>query len=247
MGRKGGTKHLKRRMAPKFWRISVKRHKWTVKPSPGPHPGHSSIPLLILMRDVLGVAKDSREARRIIHEGAVKVDGKIRRDDKFPVGFMDVVEVGKDAFRVLLYPRRGMVLHPIQDKGRKFKLCRIEGKSFVRGRKLQLNLHDGENILVKIKDPTKPVEDVYKRFDTLKVSVPDHKILGHVKFKEGSYAMISGGRNAGIHGEIKKIGARKTESPIIDIKTKDGKTCRSINEYVFCIGEKGAQVSLPVD
>lgn len=245
MGRKGGTRHLKRWAVPPFWPISVKERKWAVKPSPGPHPADVCIPLLVLIRDVLGYAKNAREARVIIGEGRIRVDGRVRRDRKFPVGIMDVVEVGDEAFRVLPHPQKGLILHGIGEEERGFKLYRIDGKTIVRGGNLQINLHDGTNILIAIKDPLRPVEDVYKRFDSLKLSIPDHEILGHIPFKEGAYAMIIRGRNMGRHGKIAKIEPRGMESPIVTIRRGDGGSIRSIKDYVFCVGGERPWISLP--
>jgi len=92
MGRMGGSRHLKRLAAPEFWPLLRKEAVWTVKPSPGPHSISKSLPLLIVIRDVIGYAKTYREARKLIAEGHFKVDGRVRRDYKFPVGLMDVLE-----------------------------------------------------------------------------------------------------------------------------------------------------------
>ncbi|OYT47886.1 MAG: 30S ribosomal protein S4e, partial [Desulfurococcales archaeon ex4484_42] len=73
MARMGGRRHLKRLAAPDFWPILKKEYVWTVKPSPGPHPIERSIPLLIIVRDILGYAETAREARRLIAEGHFKV------------------------------------------------------------------------------------------------------------------------------------------------------------------------------
>jgi len=78
-----GSRHLKALAAPAFWPILRKEYKWTVKPSPGPHPIERSIPLLIIVRDILKYAKTGREARRLIAEGHFKVDGRVRRNYKY--------------------------------------------------------------------------------------------------------------------------------------------------------------------
>ena len=72
----GSRKHLKRYKSPKHWPIDPKEDKWTVKPSAGPHAIESSLPLLIVIRDILGLADNSREAKRIINNGEILVDGE---------------------------------------------------------------------------------------------------------------------------------------------------------------------------
>ncbi|MHA1832356.1 MAG: 30S ribosomal protein S4e, partial [Candidatus Baldrarchaeia archaeon] len=52
MGKKGPKRHLKRLPAPRFWPIHKKEFKWTVRPSPGPHPMNRCLPLLLIVRDI---------------------------------------------------------------------------------------------------------------------------------------------------------------------------------------------------
>jgi len=77
MARMGGSRHMKALAAPSVQRIPRKERPWTVKPSPGPHPSDRSLPLLLVVRDLLKLAESNREARKIIAQGEVKVDGNI--------------------------------------------------------------------------------------------------------------------------------------------------------------------------
>jgi Ribosomal protein S4E len=86
-------RHQKRIAAPRSWKIERKTAYWTVKPRPGPHPGNRSIPLLLIVRDMLKLADNSKEAKRILNEGNVTVDGKVRKDHKFPVGIFDLLSI----------------------------------------------------------------------------------------------------------------------------------------------------------
>jgi len=52
-----------------------------------------SIPLLVVIRDVLKFADTKREAGAAIVGRKIKVDGKVRVAKKFPVGLMDLFEV----------------------------------------------------------------------------------------------------------------------------------------------------------
>lgn len=126
----GSRKHLKRYRAPKSWPIHPKENKWTIKTNPGPHPLESSMPLLIIIRDILQLADTAREAKIIINKGEILIDGRKRKDYKFPVGFMDVIEIPKTGkvYRVLPDEKGQLILHPIEEENKAFKLCRIVDK-----------------------------------------------------------------------------------------------------------------------
>ncbi|MCC6059400.1 MAG: 30S ribosomal protein S4e, partial [Thermofilum sp.] len=90
---KGSLRHLRVSVAPPHWPIPRKERVWTVKPSPGPHPLVSCIPLGVILRDLLGYTTTMRETRRVLAERKVEVDGRVVTDYKYPVGLMDVLHI----------------------------------------------------------------------------------------------------------------------------------------------------------
>ena len=68
--------------------MAKKIRTWVVTPRPGPHPKYSSIPLLIVVRDILKLVETGKEAKKIIKAGEILVDGRPRKDHKYPTGFM---------------------------------------------------------------------------------------------------------------------------------------------------------------
>ncbi|MDI6720862.1 MAG: 30S ribosomal protein S4e, partial [Candidatus Aenigmarchaeota archaeon] len=96
---------LKRLAAPKFWPIERKVKKFIAVPSPGPHPASYSMPLGVLLRDVLKCVRTMKEANLILGKGFVRVDGITRKSKNFPIGLMDVVCIGKDFYRVVPHNR----------------------------------------------------------------------------------------------------------------------------------------------
>jgi small subunit ribosomal protein S4e len=249
LGKKGGKKHLKRKPAPRLWPIHRKEAVWTVKPKPGPHPISSCIPLALLVRDILGFAKTRKEAKTIISKERLKVDGKAQREELFAIGLMDVVsipDITKD-YRVLP-SKKGPTLHPIEKDEAEFKLCRIENKTVTKSGHIQLNLHDGTNVLIPVKDPKKPEEDVYKTLDVLKLGIPNRELLDHVGLKVGDAAMIIEGKNVGKYGEITDIEERlgqKRRELLVTIKDKNGNILKTILNYVFIVGDAEPYISLP--
>jgi small subunit ribosomal protein S4e len=109
---------LKRLASPRLWQIHRKEAKWAPRTRSGPHPLNKSIPLQIIIRDMLGYAKTYRETKKILTEGNVLIDGVVRTDERFPIGLMDVIEIKKiDKFyRVLPHPSKELILHEIGEE-----------------------------------------------------------------------------------------------------------------------------------
>jgi small subunit ribosomal protein S4e len=244
----GESKHLKRMNAPTLWPISRKVSKWSVKSKPGAHPIDQSFPLLLIIRDILGLAKTRREVNLILSEGNIKVDGKIRGEDDYPVGLMDVLEISviNKAYRLLPLQEKGLVLHNINGDEKGFKLCKIVNKTSVKKGNTQLNLHDGRNIFVKVADSSHPEEDVYAVSDLLKIKVPSSEILEHLKFDEGVLAIVTDGKNRGLCGRVVKIGQdTSSNSRTITLQDNEEHQFKTIIDYVFPIGKSEPWISLP--
>lgn len=247
MAKMGGSRHLKRLAAPAFWPILRKEYKWVVKPCPGPHPIERSLPLLVLIRDVFGYAETAREARRIIVEGKVWIDGTPRKNYKFPVGLMDVISFPDidEHYRMVPYPTKYLWPIRIPKDEANLKLVRIENKTTVKGGHIQLNLHDGRNILIRVSNPTKPEEDVFKTMDSLLIRVPSQEIVMHIPFEIGSYAVVIGGRNVGRFGKIievqKGMGRERT---LVTLEDDEGHRFQTILSYVFIVGKDKPVIKL---
>jgi small subunit ribosomal protein S4e len=248
MARMGGQRRLKALNTPAFWPILRKKYKWSVKPRPGPHPSHTSLPLLIVIRNVLGLADNSREARKIISEGHIEVDGKIRKDYKYPVGFMDVIRIidTDESYRFIPYPVKFFALQPISKEESKYKLSLIRNKTSIKGGHIQLNLHDGRNLVVKVQDTKNPVEDKFQTLGTLKLSLPEQEILDYYPFETNSIAIVIGGRNVGRVGRIVdyKRGMRLYRG-VVTIEDIYGKKFQTSMDYIFVIGKDKPEISLP--
>ena len=247
MTRHGGQKSLKRLNTPAFMQIKRKHGKFFIKSSPGPHPNRFCLPLLHIVRDLLKIVDNHREAKKLIGLGYFKVDGKIVRYKGFPVGLMDVlsIEKMKKYYRILPDSHYGLRLHEITEEESSFKLCRITNKTNVKGGNLQLNLHDGRNILIRVNDPRTPKEDVYKRMDVLKISLPEQEIMKILKFKENNLAIIMSGKNIGQIGKIVNILKRfGPKASTVSIQ-HNGSHTETLYDYTFIIGEDQSEIDLP--
>jgi len=202
---------------------------------PGPHSAKGSIPLVVVVRDLLGLVDNSREAKRVLHEGGVLVDGKARKDPNFPVGIFDVISVpALDKKYRLLSDAKGRFDLTELEAGEVRKLCRIENKTILRGGKTQLNLNDGTNILA---------EGDYAPGSSVILSIPEKEIADVIEFKEGNLAVVVGGTHSGEVGAIKEIEVVRSSRPnrVIISGKEDFETTV---DHVFMIGRDKPAIKL---
>jgi len=227
--------HQKRLSVPKSWKVGRKGYKWISTTHPGPHSQARSLPLGIIIRDILKIVDNSREGKRVLSEGKILVDGTPRKDLRFPVGLFDVITLPliNESYRMVQDEKGRLVLHRLNETNVN-KLCRINNKITLKGGKVQLNLSDGTNILGSNEYGTK---------DSLILSVPDKQVVKHLKFKVGNLAMVVGGQHSGEIGKIKEI--REVKRSRHNTVTISGEEeFETIESYVIVIGEDKPEIRL---
>ncbi len=220
---------LKRYVAPKFWRIKTKEKKFVVSLSPGPHNKKSSMPLLVVIRDIFAHAQTAKEAKEIINKGLVKINGVIKKDYRFPVGLMDTVSIGKENY-LMLPSRKGLTLQPVGKQHTEKRLLKIVGKTVIKKGKIQLRLHTGETMLVD--------DNSLKTGSVIILGAGDKKIHDVLKSEPDNVAIITTGRNIGMIGKIKKIIITKGSGPNKAILEIDGKEIDVPRDYLFVVGKE---------
>ena len=56
-------RHISRLAAPRPWQVARKATKWIAKPVSGPRTKVEGIPLVVLLRDVVGMIENQRELK----------------------------------------------------------------------------------------------------------------------------------------------------------------------------------------
>ncbi|MDR2203599.1 MAG: 30S ribosomal protein S4e [Nitrososphaerota archaeon] len=241
MGKKGKTARLKRKPAPKYWPIHRKESPWVVKPASGPHSQQTCLPMTLVLRDVLGIACTRKEGKLILSGGKVQVNGIVRKKDDFPIGLMDVVSMPDTNRNYRVIPsHKGLFLSPISSEDAKYKLSRVENKTTTTIG-VQIALHDGTNMLIKVADPKNPVEVTYETFDILKINIATGEVVEKLVTKEGNTAIITGGKNIGVQGkivEIEKTEAKKRRQALVIVEDNKGVRCQTILDFIFSIVDK---------
>jgi small subunit ribosomal protein S4e len=232
LGKKGPTKHLKRHQSPPFWPIHRKANVWTTRTSSGPHSMQTSIPTTIILRDQLKYAKSAKEAKKLLSQKKLVVDGKPRINKSFPIGLMDVIYIpdSNEHFRVLTDLGGKLKLVSISAEEAQFKLYRIIDKTSQTGGRTQLNLHDGSNLNINTE------KDQYRVNDVLKLKIPEKEILDHLEFKEMQQCLITGGRSQGARGTLIGLGTEPGWKKTATIRTPESNDIRTLSKYLFVIG-----------
>ncbi|MFQ5800373.1 MAG: 30S ribosomal protein S4e [Candidatus Hydrothermarchaeales archaeon] len=234
-------RHLKRLAAPRNWKIERKTHTWIVRPRPSGHKFEESIPLLHIVRDILGHGENYREAKRIIKEGKILVDGRVVKDPKRGVGLMDVIEVPmtKERYIVIVDKAGALTLEGIRATETNSKVLKIANKTIVKRGLVQLNFHDGKNMLV---EPQKAKD--YQVHDTIVMNLKKNSIKQHIKYEEGALVFVTKGSHRGEIATIKEI--KKIRSPMPNIVTleRKGKEFRTIEDYVVVVGKEKPVLSV---
>jgi len=221
--------HLKRLNAPDSWPIKKKGITFITRQSPGAHKMRESMPMVLVLREMLDYAKTTREAKMVLHGKNVLVDKKVVTKHDVPVGLMDRIEITKTGEHfTLLYNEKGKFhLKKTSKEEANTKICKIIGKKMLRGKKLQLNLYDGKNIVL--------AKNEYAVGDSVVISLPDLKIKKHLKCDKGAKVYITSGKHVGKVGEIKEIHQGKDfENDRIVFKSKKD-TCETLKSYAFVI------------
>jgi len=222
---------------PRSWPISKKTDIWVTKPNPGPHSHKQAIPLGVLIRDILKLTDTMRETKRVLNEGNILIDGIVRKDHKFPVGIFDVIQAPKlgASYRMLLDPKGRLRLNEL-DTDEPKKPCKILNKTTVKEGKIQLNLHDGTNIIAG---------NDYKTRDTVILDIPDKSIHKHIKYEPGNLAVVIGGTHSGQLARIQEIKSiRSSRHNMVVLEQDYGTKFETIEDYVFVVGADKPEFNL---
>lgn len=225
------SRHQKRLSVPESWPVERKTEVFTTKAGAGPH-GEDGVPLLIVLRDVLGYVDSRKEARYALSEGSVLINGTSVSDERRPVGMFDILAFEEREAYYRVFPDEGgrLALTPIAAEDAASKLSKIEDKSTVDGGDTQLNLHDGQNIIVED-------ASAYATKDSIVIDNETKDVVAHFPYEEGSLVTAVRGQHAGDVGEIAEIKVTPSSAPnAVIVDTEDGQF-ETVESYVVVIDE----------
>ena len=175
-----------------FWPIPRKGTKYL---SVSLHNKRNSIPLVVVMRDILKLIRTKKELKKAINEKQIAINGKEIKDTNYPLGLFDILTLKKlkKNYRVELGENGKFVFIEVHDNEATSKTIKVIGKKVIGKNKIQLNLADGSNILSNEK---------LNLEDSVLINFKDKKIDKIFKMEKGNYGYVFKGKHIGTNGKI---------------------------------------------
>jgi len=186
--------YLKRSNFGKFWPIARKGTAYVARSK---HNVNESLPLIVVIRDVLGFVKNKKELKKIINEKQIKINGKEIREVNYPICLFDILSLrdSKKSYRVILSEKKKYELEEVSEKESNSRPYKVLNKKIVSGNKIQFNLTTGKNIISK---------DKINIGDTIILDF-ENKILETISIKKGTKAIVIHGKHIGNKGVIEEV------------------------------------------
>ena len=251
------TNHQKRLSAPRRWPVERKTETFTVKADAGPH-GEAGVPVLVVLRDVLGYVDSRKEARYALNQDNVVINGTAVSDEERPVGMFDILAFTERGEYYRVFPGEGgrLALTPIDAEAAGSKLGKIVGKRHVHGGDVQMTLHDGQTLLVD-EDGYDPGDSIVVANESSEASAdaPEAsgdepqagEIVAHFEYGEGALVTAVDGSHAGEIGRVEEIRVTpgSAHNNVVasqdDVPGVSGDGFETVEEYVVVIDENFIQ------
>jgi small subunit ribosomal protein S4e len=165
---------------------------------------NNSITVVMAVRDMLHLAKTAKEVKEMIKQKMLKINGRVVKDYRESILLFNILEADK-SYELSILPSKKYSLKAVKNKD--IRLCKVVNKRLIKAGAVQLNLHDGTNILSK--DKINVGDSVYLDLK--------NNIKKHVSFDKGKEVFIFSGKYAGHEGKISNINLSK-----VDVKMDGG-------------------------
>ena len=152
---------------------------------------NSSVSTVMAVRDMLKLARTASEVKLMIHQKLLKINGKEVKDYRESIKLFNIFEAGK--LYVLTFTPNGKFT--FEETKSKDRVSKVINKKILPGKKIQLNLYDGSNVLAN--DKINVEDTVYLDFDG--------KIKKHVAFEKGKECIVINGKYLGNKGKIDAV------------------------------------------
>ena len=182
--------HLKRSHLSRKLPLPKKGTKYIARANSNSRDG---LPVVVAVRDMLKLAKTSKEVQFMINNNLLKINGRNVKNVKESLVLFNIFEADK-IYELGILPTGRYTFEETKAKSR---TCKVSGKTNLKNKKAQLNLHDGTNVLVSLKEKVKVGDSVEMNFNG--------KLGKVIPLEKGKKITVISGKNVGLHGKIQKI------------------------------------------
>jgi len=121
-------------------------------------------------------------------------------------------------------------LKAIEVKKTDVKYCRVTKKLTIKNKKISIGLHDGKTLIG---------DNNIKVGDTLKISIPDYKIIQLIKLQPGVNCIVYKGKHGGKFGKLERIiEQRGSMASNVILRDEQNKELITSLNYIMAIDEE---------
>lgn len=168
---------------------------------------NESIPVLIALRDMLKIAKTSREVKEMLRQKLIKINWKDAKDIRESIKLFNILHADKD-YRLSISPNGRFFLEEIKDE--KIRVVKVINKKILKKGIVQINFHDGMNLITKEK---------IKTGDSIYLD-DKNNIKKIVPLKSGAKGFIIRGRFIGNNCSVESVEGKKVTIKINEKNSK---------------------------
>lgn len=187
--------HQIRKSMPKTWQIPRKAHPY-ITVAKTTYPKKFSLALAICVRDLLKLAHNAAEAKKIIKTGSIEVNGRIVKNEKFGIGLLDIIHLKKlkKSYIMLLTEKNDLALKETKEGAS--KISKVIGKKMLNKNTLQINLFGGKNLISKEKCEIN---------DSLVIDMEKNQIAKVLPLKKDAHVFIIAGKWRGHIAKVEEV------------------------------------------
>lgn len=226
MASHGNSRHLKRIAASSYQRIDRKVSTYIAKPAPGRHKLGRSVALLVILRDKLGIVANKVEAKKVLKSGGVEVNGKIVRDEKYAIGFGDVVRLVQPNESYSISVAKGAEIKIEKISGKEIaRTLKVIGKYLAKGKRVMIRLYDGSAL---------PATKEVMVNDSVVLS--GNKVKEVLKLQQGAKCLVMKGAHASETGVVNEIRKGSAASAAMVKIENGGRMFETTLENIMVVG-----------
>jgi small subunit ribosomal protein S4e len=186
---------------PKNWPLARKGKKIYVSAGKGTSSLSASLPLVVVLRDMLNLVATARETKKVLNKGEILVDNRVVKEPNFRVGLFDQIYVKPlDKAFTLELENNKLKVTELNKESIDKKIVKVVGKRTLKKGKAQISLYDGKSFMLSDSEAGR-----IKVGDSVIIDLKENKIKGNLKLEKGALALVVKGAHQGEKGKIISI------------------------------------------